>query len=258
MFKCILILALAIAALQVATATSKGYADPHKNGGKMITDSKEPVNVIIVGSSDKSLLTNDGFNKYAKSINFDVGSFFVELGGKQKLNLGDGKGSRDQKGLRRAGQMLKESLHGGNHFRYWIQNGPEANTSAIFIAASVESAKRKKGNVQHDIVPDGYNMGRDQLVGNATSKPTSFQGTKFETKLLSMDTSLVKPNERKNLNHGINCDGKVAILRVTVSKSDSNSHNESPDKSDNGATINLSSVTVLFALGITVSTFLLF
>lgn len=32
----------------------------------------------------------------------------------------------------------QETIEGGNHFRYWIQNGPDANTGAIFMAVSYE------------------------------------------------------------------------------------------------------------------------
>ena len=32
----------------------------------------------------------------------------------------------------------QETLEGGNHFRYWIQNGPNANSGAIFMAVSYE------------------------------------------------------------------------------------------------------------------------
>lgn len=32
----------------------------------------------------------------------------------------------------------QETLEGGNHLRYWIQNGPNANSGAIFMAVSYE------------------------------------------------------------------------------------------------------------------------
>ena len=32
----------------------------------------------------------------------------------------------------------EETIEGGNHIRYWIQNGPEANSGAIFMAVSYE------------------------------------------------------------------------------------------------------------------------
>ena len=32
----------------------------------------------------------------------------------------------------------EETINGGNHIRYWIQNGPEANSGGIFLAVSYE------------------------------------------------------------------------------------------------------------------------
>lgn len=32
----------------------------------------------------------------------------------------------------------EETIEGGNHIRYWIQNGPDANSGAIFMAVSYE------------------------------------------------------------------------------------------------------------------------
>jgi len=32
----------------------------------------------------------------------------------------------------------QESIQGGNHFRYWVQNGPQRNSGAVFIAFSYE------------------------------------------------------------------------------------------------------------------------
>ena len=96
----------------------------------------------------------------------------------------------------------KETIEGGNHFRYWVQNGKSANrcapsvtflmgtliilwsnSGAVFMAESYEMPIAQ----QHDIVPNGYllptphslsllipprryNLGRDWLVGNATNQ----------------------------------------------------------------------------------------
>lgn len=32
----------------------------------------------------------------------------------------------------------QESIQGGNHFRYWVQNGPQRNSGAVFMAFSYE------------------------------------------------------------------------------------------------------------------------
>jgi hypothetical protein len=64
----------------------------------------------------------------------------VHIGNPQTANLGDGNGSlneikviRQDFGDPSAGTCL-ESVIGGNHFRYWRQNGPTANSGALFLA----------------------------------------------------------------------------------------------------------------------------
>jgi len=69
----------------------------------------------------------------------------------------------------------KETVQGGNHFRYWVQDGPSANTGAIFLAASYEKPIARElfvslpikfirrsypGVEQHDVIPNGYSLGR--------------------------------------------------------------------------------------------------
>ena len=44
-----------------------------------------------------------------------------------------------------------ETAEGGNHFRFWIQNGPKANTGAIFMALSYEEPSSE----EHDIIENG-------------------------------------------------------------------------------------------------------
>lgn len=43
-----------------------------------------------------------------------------------------------------------ESAEGGNHFRYWIQNGPLANTGAIFMALSYEEPSSGKESNEYE------------------------------------------------------------------------------------------------------------
>jgi hypothetical protein len=66
--------------------------------------------------------------------------FDIHLGKPQKANLGDGHGWLDQRielrkdyGNPDIGSCW-ESLVGGNHFRMFRQNGPNANTGALFLA----------------------------------------------------------------------------------------------------------------------------
>lgn len=50
----------------------------------------------------------------------------------------------------------EESIQGGDHFRYWVQNGKSANSSAIFMATSYELPIA----LGHNIIVNGYNLGR--------------------------------------------------------------------------------------------------
>lgn len=88
-------------------------------------------------------------------------------GSKQEADL-DGSGNATQINMLRWNfgdpwiGTCRETFEGGLHFRYWKQN----TTGAMFLAASVEMELAK----QHDIVPNGYNLGRDYVVGNLTKK----------------------------------------------------------------------------------------
>lgn len=37
----------------------------------------------------------------------------------------------------------QETIQGGNHFRYWVQNGPQRNSGAVFMAASAEHSLQR-------------------------------------------------------------------------------------------------------------------
>ncbi len=64
----------------------------------------------------------------------------AHLGAPQTANLGDGNGAvnqtfelRNDYGNPEIGTCW-ESLVGGNHLRWWRQNGPNARTNALFLA----------------------------------------------------------------------------------------------------------------------------
>jgi hypothetical protein len=91
-------------------------------------------------------------------------------------DLKDGKGSKPETGLKRwtfgddyIGTCI-QTFDGGMHFRYFKQNTTHEDeadgTGAIFLAVSAEKDLSQK----HDIVTDGYNLGRDYLVGNLTQR----------------------------------------------------------------------------------------
>ncbi|KAF9517273.1 hypothetical protein BS47DRAFT_1314570 [Hydnum rufescens UP504] len=161
-----------------------GYINPAAGGGQMLTSIPvtypaglgEPINAIISAKSDPAVLVNQeisgGLLNYFLSFNFSIECLGQHLGGDQSANLGDGNGFQNETAVIRYNYgnphtgSCTETIQGGNHFRYWIQNGTAANTGAIFLAVSYEQSM----TAGHDIVPNGYDFGRDWLIGNATSQ----------------------------------------------------------------------------------------
>jgi len=139
----------------------------------------------------------------------------IHLGAPQSANLGDGNGFVNQtielrQDYSNAGiGTCLESLIGGNHFRVFRQNGPAANTGALFLAVSQEDDVEKN----HNIVPDGYDAGRTLLVSNAVGF-RSFGGVTYSTTAENI-TGLLAPGSA-GVNHGIATDGITTLLRVTI------------------------------------------
>ncbi|KAG1777552.1 hypothetical protein EV702DRAFT_1179396 [Suillus placidus] len=173
------------------------YYNPTTKGGSMLMNAGdgygEPMNVIISGLSSPAVLTLHGAINFARAIGFSEECFGLHLGGYMSADLGDGNGwvnqtieLRQDYGNAGGGTCL-ESLVGGNHFRIFVQNGTAADSGALFLAVSREEPVTKN----HDIVPDGYDIGRDQLVSAAVAGADG-------------------------INHGIAQDGIVTLLTVTI------------------------------------------
>ncbi|KAF8197945.1 hypothetical protein BJ912DRAFT_952626 [Pholiota molesta] len=207
-----------LGALCVAAA-SVAYVDPSLNGGSMLDNAGvgvgEPLNIIISGLSSPDVLTDSGIVNYAKSIGFSTECLGIHLGGPQSANLGDGNGFvnqtvelRQDYGNADVGTCL-ESLIGGNHFRVFRQNGPQADTGALFLAVSKEEDVEEG----HTIVPDGYNIGRNEFVAVALGT-TSFGGTTYST--TGQNITGLLPVGSTGINHDIAIDGIVTLLTVTI------------------------------------------
>ncbi|KAG8969500.1 hypothetical protein FRC03_002361 [Tulasnella sp. 419] len=170
-------------ALQRRDIPEYGFYDPHLlDNGHMLTEIPvtypmglgEPLNVIISARSDPAVLQDredqGGLRNYFLSLQFSGECLGQSLGTEQAANLGDGNGSRNETAVMRHNYgdpylgSCKETIEGGNHFRYWTQNGKDANSGAIFMAASVELPIAQG----HDIIRNGYNLARDWIVANAT------------------------------------------------------------------------------------------
>jgi len=198
---------------------SVAFYNPSLGGGSMLINAQdgygEPMNVIISGKSSPGVLTEDGLLNYARAIGFSEECFGIHIGTPFTANLGDGNGWMNQTielrqdyGDAGAGTCL-ESLIGGNHFRVYQQNGKSADSGAMFFAVS----KEKPVAEHHDVVPDGYNIGRDSLVAGAVGK-TAFGGLRYDTHAENV-TGLLAPGSQ-GINHGIAQDGITAVLTVTI------------------------------------------
>ncbi|KAN0080371.1 hypothetical protein V8E55_009937 [Tylopilus felleus] len=201
------------------TIRGVAYYDPTAGGGSMLDNAGdgygEPLNVIISGLSSADVLTNDGIVNYARAIGFSTECFGIHLGNPQSANLGDGNGwvnqtieLREDYGNADVGTCL-ESAIGGNHFRVYRQNGPTADSGALFLAVS----KEEPATDNHDIVPDGYDIGRDELVAGAVGQ-TSYSGVTYSTTAQNI-TGLLGAGSA-GVNHGISLDGIVTLLTVTI------------------------------------------
>ncbi|KAF8972963.1 hypothetical protein BDZ97DRAFT_1649476 [Flammula alnicola] len=206
-----------LAALRVSSS-SVAFFNPTAGGGSMLDNAApglgEPLNVIVSGLSSPAVLTDAGIVNFAKAIGFSTECLGIHLGGPQSANLGDGNGSvnqtmelRQDYGNADVGTCL-ESLIGGNHFRVFRQNGPSANSGALFLAVSKEEAKEG-----HTIVPDGYNIGRDLFVSDALGT-TSFGGTTYSTTAQNITGLLAAGSV--GVNHGIAIDGIVTLITVVI------------------------------------------
>jgi len=204
-----------VAGAPIVERNGVAYVAPASNGGSQLDQSGglgEPLNVIVSGLSSSKVLNDEGLKNWARSFKFSTECLGFHIGVKQKSNLGDGRGYQDEIAVIRQdfgdvnlGTCL-ESLKGGNHFRMWHQS----TTGAYFLAASKEEPSTK----HHHIIPNGYNIGRDELVA-AAAGDTNFKGVKYHT-TVEWVTGLL-PTGSNGVNHGIALDGRVALLTVTTS-----------------------------------------
>ncbi|KAI0268614.1 hypothetical protein BC834DRAFT_1018619 [Gloeopeniophorella convolvens] len=214
-----LLLVPSVLGLALNKRAGVAFVNPTLNGGSLLDNAGsgggEPLNVIISGLSSSDVLTDDGVLNFARAIGFSTECFGIHLGDPQSANLGDGHGSVNQTVELRQDfgdpvlGTCGESLVGGNHFRVYRQNGPLADTGALFLAVSQEEDVTQG----HTISPNGYDVGRDALVTAAVGT-TSFGGVTYSTTTQNI-TGLIAPGAN-GVNHGIAIDGVVKLLTVTI------------------------------------------
>ncbi|KAL4402684.1 hypothetical protein ACI68E_000456 [Malassezia pachydermatis] len=119
----------------------------------------------------------------------------------------------------------RESLEGGNHFRWFVQESPKGN--AIFLAPSLEQSLANLHNIQ----VDGYNRGRDQIVQIATNpNGITWEGNTFNATVTWIEPGRLMNATSANISHAEMAapgqpvvDGRVAVLYVqTITRSNQN------------------------------------
>ncbi|GAA5988950.1 hypothetical protein JCM5350_007493 [Sporobolomyces pararoseus] len=205
-----------------------GFYNPKDTGGSWLTTWNgavhgEPLNVVISANSDPSILTYEGFLDYCYSLWFSPQCLnWYDAGSQQQANLGDGNGLLNQRTILRYNYddpifgTCSQTLQGGNHFRVFRQNGTQANSGAWFLAVSKEHNLGKK----HLIIPNGYDLGRDEVVylatnPNGTRSPVS--KALYSTSVTAVQGPTYFNNiTAKDINHEIGIDGRIAVLTISI------------------------------------------
>lgn len=171
----------------------------------------EPLNVIISGQSDPEVLTKGGFLDFVGAVGYSEECLGLHKGDPTYANLGDGKGDqlemmviRQSIGIPFLGSCI-ESLTGGNHFRVYQQAG----SNALFLAVSKEEDLQQ----DHNISPDGYNVGRNMFASAAVgSHPALLKN--YEVTVTDLP-NLLAPGSQ-GVNHGIAQDGVVKLMTIKI------------------------------------------
>ncbi|WFD37036.1 hypothetical protein MCUN1_003928 [Malassezia cuniculi] len=225
-------------AAQTQAPLPPGFENPLLTGGVMLSKGNlsepigEPLNVIVSSFSSPEVLTPEGFLLWATSIQFGVSclgqgdedSFQYANLGKENPNVRQGSASGNNGVLRwnygnPSVGTCRQTLVGGNHFRWYIQKTAKSGT-AIFLAVSDELSLAQA----HKISTNGYNVGRDHLLSVALNpNGTNWGGHYYNATILWVDAGILLNASSENINHPDvalpgqpNQDGRVAVLNITT------------------------------------------
>ncbi|KIY53702.1 hypothetical protein FISHEDRAFT_55004 [Fistulina hepatica ATCC 64428] len=228
---CLYVVSASILPRSVVESRDAYYAPIDGGGSELIyfpdNDDGEPLNVIISGLSSADVLTDAGFLNYVRALGFSEECLDIHLGDPAAADLGDGNGWVNQTAEYRwdYGDVLLgtclETLIGGNHLRYYRQNGSEADTAyrkkrrvqTQIPPVYPNSNKEQDLEEDHTIVPNGYDIGRDELVSIAEGT-TSYGGVTYSTTAENI-TGLLSAGSA-GIDHDIYQDGIVTLLTVTI------------------------------------------
>ncbi|KAF8337178.1 hypothetical protein F5887DRAFT_920582 [Amanita rubescens] len=159
------------------------FYNPLNGGGSMLDNAGDGY-----GEPLEHVLTASGIINYARAIGFSTECFGIHIGNPQSANLGDGN--------------------------RWVNQSDYGSASVGTCLGECDRWKSfPSATDHHNIVPDGYDIGRDSLVASAIGM-TSYGGVTYSTVAESI-TGLLAPGSQ-GVNHGIAQDGIVALLTVTI------------------------------------------
>ncbi|KAL7280040.1 hypothetical protein ACG7TL_006454 [Trametes sanguinea] len=200
-----------------------GFYNPTELGGSMLTIAPntnglgEPLNVIVSGHSDATVLVdsedNGGLRNYFLSVGFGAECLGQHAGDAQTANLGDGKGQVNETSELRWDYgdpslgTCTETIKGGNHFRYWVQDGSKANSDWLVGNATAQQSLIPTGNITN---------------GTTYSGQTSFGGYTYKTDVIYL--SGILSNSSQGVNHNVTVgnantlpvDGYVAVMTISI------------------------------------------
>lgn len=193
------------------------------------TTKPEPINVILTAGSfptvpvadnaTVALLQRNGLAQYLRALNYGDECLGLHLSTPAYADVGDGRGRRKLDFLYREdfgdpeGGTCRQTVLGGSHFRGWSQLVAADKPYAWFLAASNE----QNLTLHHDIVPDGYDAGREEVVRRAQKggrDPNT--GCNYAPAEVWNETGVAAAaaGDANHYNHGIATDGVVRVIRA--------------------------------------------
>mgnify|MGYP000026383074 CR=1 FL=1 len=164
--------------------------------------------MILVNSSDRELYDADFFD-------WDTGHIYgyvnplSDIDRANEDDLGDGKSLLNATKTFQFSSLHWTDVYGGNRLDIFLQN----SISPAFISAALLN----NGSLDFSVAQNGYDLGRDYVVGNAArrlSRERHDIRPVLSTKLLEYETSMLQGISANNLCQNIGTDGRIAVLEV--------------------------------------------
>ncbi|BFZ55055.1 hypothetical protein PYCC9005_002093 [Savitreella phatthalungensis] len=195
------------------------------------TTAHEPINIIVtadsfapgisdasdeeLGNSTVALLKPGGLANWLRALDFADECLGLHLSTPAYANV-------DERGLRRLdflyredfgdwpGGTCRQTLVGGHHFRGWTQLVDDGIKRFAWLLAASQELDLEH---HHDLVTDGYNRGRDEVVRRA------LQGGRDPVSLCHWGPAQVTYNSTLTsatsvYNHNMTTDGIISIIKV--------------------------------------------